>query len=124
MWIEYNPNPVGAKNGDCAVRAVAKALGVDWEMAYVLIASNGFVMGDVMSSNNVWGSVLRQHDFQRYNIPNTCPDCYTIEDFCNDHPYGLYVLGTGTHVVTIEDGNYYDSWDSGNEVPVYYWSLE
>lgn len=122
MWVEYNPSPVGAKVGDCSVRAVAKALGVDWERAYALIAFNGFQMGDVMSSNNVWGSVLRQYGFKRHNISNRCPDCYTISDFCADHPYGLYVLGTGTHVVTAIDGNYYDSWDSGNEIPIYYWS--
>ena len=122
MWVEYNPSPVGARVGDCSVRAIAKALGVDWERAYVLIAVNGFQMGDVMSSNNVWGSVLRQHGFKRYNIPNKCPDCYTISDFCAEHPRGLYVLGTGTHVVTAIDGNYYDSWDSGNEIPIYYWT--
>lgn len=26
MYIEYNPNPCGRRVGDCAVRAVAKAL--------------------------------------------------------------------------------------------------
>lgn len=123
MWIEYNPSPTGAKVGDCAVRAVAKALGVDWETAYIMMALNGYLMGDVMSSNNVWGSVLRQNGFKRYPIPNTCPDCYTVKDFCEDHPDGIFVLGTGTHAVTAEDGNYYDSWDSGEETPIYYWGL-
>lgn len=122
MWIEYNPSPTGARVGDCSVRAVAKALNTDWETAYVLIAINGFVMGDVISSNNVWGSVLRQHGFKRYNIPNSCPDCYTIKDFCRDNPQGTYVLGTSGHVVTAIDGNYYDTWDCGDEVPLYYWT--
>ena len=27
----------------------------------------------------------------------------------------------GGHVVAVEDGNYYDIWDSGDEVPTYYW---
>ena len=61
MWKEWNPNPTGRKNaGDCSVRAVAKALDVDWETAYAKIALNGFLMGDVISSDSVWGSVLRQ----------------------------------------------------------------
>lgn len=122
MWKEFNSNPVGVKVGDCAVRAVGKALGVDWESAYIMMALNGYLMGDVMSSNNVWGSVLRQNGFKRYPIPNTCPDCYTIKDFCDDHPDGIFVLGTGTHAVCVEDGDYFDSWDSGGEVPIYYWA--
>ena len=30
-WILYNPSPTGRNVGDCAVRAIAKALGTDWE---------------------------------------------------------------------------------------------
>lgn len=124
MWKPYNPNPVGRMAGDCSVRAVACALDISWEKAYALIAKNGFLMGDVMSSNAVWGSVLRQHGFKRTNIPETCPDCYTADDFAKDHPYGTYVLGFGNHVATVVDGMIYDSWDSSNEIPQYYWYKE
>lgn len=121
MYIEYNPNPVGRKVGDCAVRAIAKALKVDWETAYSMMAENGYHMGDMPSSDSVWGAVLRQNDFYRKSIPNVCPDCYTAEDFCLDHPDGTYVLGFGGHVAAVVDGNLYDSWDSSDEIPVYYW---
>ena len=121
MWIEYNPNPVQRRVGDCSVRAIAKALGIDWETAYALIVSNGFAMGDMPSSDSVWGSVLRQNGFYRDVIPNTCPDCYTAKDFCIDHPRGIYVLGFGGHVATVVDGNIYDSWDSSQLIPQFYW---
>lgn len=121
MWIEYNPNPTGRKVGDCAVRAIAKALSIDWETAYNLIASNGFAMGDMPSSDSVWGSVLRQNGFYRKSIPNYCPDCYTVKEFCRDNPKGIFVLGFGGHVATVIDGNLYDSWNSLNEIPVYVW---
>ena len=65
MWVRYNPNPTGRMVGDCAVRAVAKALDVDWETAYDMIALNGYYMGDMPSSDSVWGSVLRQNGFYR-----------------------------------------------------------
>lgn len=120
-FIEYNPNPTGRKVGDCAVRAVAKALGVDWEMAYVLIASNGFSMGDMPSSNSVWGAVLRQNGFYKMAIPDSCPDCYTFEDFARENPNGIFVLGTGSHVATVIDGDLYDAWDSSREIPVFVW---
>lgn len=121
MYIKYNPNPTGRSVGDCAVRAVAKALNIDWETAYVMISVNGYAMGDMPSSDSVWGAVLRENGFYRQSIPNTCPDCYTVKDFCDDNPYGVYVLAFGGHVATVVDGDLYDSWDSSNEVPIYVW---
>ena len=122
IWTQYNENPTGRNVGDCAVRAVSVALGIDWETAYALMALNGYLMGDMPSSNAVWGAVLRQHGFYRQAVPDTCPDCYTIGQFADDHPEGVYVVGTGNHVVTVRDGVVYDSWDSRTEIPQYYWS--
>jgi len=124
IWKQFNNNPVNRAVGDCAVRAVSVALGTDWETAYALIAMNGFLMADMPSSNSVFGAVLRQHGFSRYAIPNTCPDCFTIDDFADENPKGVYVVGTGNHVVTIKDGVIYDSWDSRREIPQYYWHKE
>lgn len=121
-WIMYNPSPAGRNVGDCAVRAISKALGTDWETAYALIAMNGYLMADMPSSNSVWGAVLRQNGFYRQAIPDTCPDCYTIQQFAEDHPRGVYVVGTGTHVVCVKDGLIFDSWDSSQEIPQFFWS--
>ena len=121
MWEEFNNNPVGRRVGDCAVRAVSKALDCDWETAYTMLVANGVLMGDMPSSDSVWGATLRQHGFYRESVPNTCPDCYTAEDFCNDHPDGTYVLGFGGHTATIKDGVLYDSWDSTGLSPQFYW---
>lgn len=121
MWKEYNPNPTGRRVGDCAVRAIAKALGVDWETAYGLISAAGYAMGDMPSSDSVWGAVLRQNGFYRAAIPNTCPDCYTVEEFCLDHPVGTFVVKSHNHVATVKDGILYDAFDSEMNVPYFYW---
>ena len=121
MYIEWNNNPVSRRVGDCSVRAISKALDVDWETAYAMIVSNGFAMGDMPSSNSVWGAVLRQNGFKKQAIPNSCPDCYTFADFARDNPRGTFVLGTGSHVATVVDGNLYDSWNSSDEIPVFVW---
>ena len=121
MWQYFNNNPLERRVGDCSVRAVAKALDISWEEAYAKIAAAGFAMGDVMSSDSVWGAVLRQNGFYRSIIPNQCADCFTAEDFCKEHPEGLFVLGFGGHVATVEDGVIYDTWDSSGEYPVYYY---
>ena len=124
MWQEFNGNPTGRSVGDCAVRAVSVALGISWEEAYSLIAAMGYAMGDMPSSDAVWGAVLRQNGFYRQSIPDTCPMCYTASDFASEHPRGVYVLGFGGHVATIKDGVLYDSWDSSNEIPQFYWYKE
>lgn len=120
-FVLYNPNPTGRNVGDCAIRAVAKALKTDWETAYVMIAENGYAMGDVPSADSVWGSVLRQNGFYRRSIPNSCPDCYTAGDFARDNPRGTFVLGFGGHCAAIDNGILYDSWDSSQQIPQYVW---
>ena len=119
MWIEYNINPFGLRVGDCVIRAISKALGNSWERIYVDLCVQGFMMGDLPSSNAVWSAYLKHKGFKRHTIED-CPDCYTVEDFCREHPRGVYVIGTGSHAVCVCDGCYYDAWESGKETAIYY----
>lgn len=122
IWQYFNENPYQRSVGDCAVRAVSKALGQSWEQAYVELCLEGFLMGDLPNSDTVWGRCLKNHGFKRYLIPDECPYCMTVARFAEEHPEGTFVLSMpGRHVVTVVDGRYFDSWDSGNEVPEYYW---
>lgn len=122
MWREYNPNPDHAKRvGDCTVRAITKALNIDWDTAFLMITLKAFEHKDMPSSDYIWGEVLRENGFYRSAIPNTCPECYTAEEFCRDHPEGVFVLGFGGHVATVKDGDLYDSWDSSDAVPQFFW---
>ena len=120
-YRNYNPNPIARNVGDCAVRAITKALDIDWEKAFMLLMASAYQMGDMPSSDAVWGAVLRQHGFYREVVPNTCPDCYTARDFCIDHPKGVFVLAFGGHVACVRDGDLYDTWDSTNLYPQFYW---
>ena len=121
MWEYYQPNPIRFDPvGDCTVRALSKALDIDWEQAHVLLDYNSYMMGDVSNSNAVMAAVLRKHGFYSSTIPHSCPDCYTAGDFANDHPHGTYMLGFGNHVATVVDGVIYDAWDSSDLIPIYY----
>ena len=120
-FVTSNPNPKGSYVGDCVVRALSIALNKKWRDVYMDLAIEGLTICDMPSSNQVWGEYLKSQGFQREYIPNTCPDCYTIRQFCNDNPKGLYILATGTHVVCAIDGNYFDTWDCGDEPIIYFW---
>lgn len=123
-YIYFNPNPAGKRVGDCVIRAIAKLTRQDWQTVYWHIAEQGAMLFDMPSSNNVWASYLREQGYKRFLVPDTCPDCYTVKDFCFDYPRGRFLLATGSHVVTVIDGNYYDAWDSGNENPIHFWTKE
>ena len=81
-------------------------------------------MGDMPSSNAVWGAYLRSKGFRREIIPDTCPECYTVADFAAEHPRGEYILALSGHVVCVEDGIIFDTWDSTGQIPLYYWFKE
>jgi len=125
-YAYYNPNPAGRRSvGDCTVRALSKALGQTWEETYAGLCLEGFRRGDLLNADDVWGRYLKDRGFTRHWIPDSCPDCYTVADFAADHPEGTFVVSMpGRHVVTVADGQFLDSWDSGGEVPQYYWTKE
>lgn len=123
MYKYFNNNPLGRRTvGDCSVRAVSKALGISWDEAHDMLADMSKQMGTIMNDNDVISAVLRMNGFYRENLPCTTRDCYTVREFARDFPVGTYVLGTGSHVVAVIDGNYYDSWQSGDESIMYFWT--
>ena len=120
MWIRYNPNPYRLAVGDCTVRAICAATNGSWDDVHKALCELAREMGDMPSADRVWWELLRQIGFTRQKLMDTCPDCYTVKDFCRDHPSGIYVLGPHEHAVTVINGDYFDSWDSGDTIPTYY----
>lgn len=121
MFIYRNENPDNLNKNDCAVRAVATFTQQNWETVYYAICAIGGLFHDMPHSNKVWGQYLVNLGYVRNQIPNTCPLCYTVKQFCIDFPKGRYLLTLEGHVVAVIDGDYYDTWDSGDETALYYW---
>ena len=122
MWVKYVNNPCGRNGvGDCVLRALGKVLGKTWHEVYWDLCLMGAYMCDWGNSNAVWDAYLREKGFVRAAIPNTCPECYTVEDFAKENPKGVFVVATGSHAIAVVDGCVYDSWDSTQEIPTYYY---
>ena len=123
-YIHYNNNPIAIRTGDCVIRACSIATDRSWDETYNAIANLGQSMGLMPDKGAVWGAYLRQRGFYREIIPNKCPDCYRVKDFAKDHPRGTYVLaidGSPGHVVCVKNGDWIDIFDSGNEIPTFYY---
>lgn len=121
-FIEYNPNPKGKVAEDCTVRAISRLTNSTWDDAYILVCVGGMIEKTMPDQKSAIKTLMHLLGYENHIIPNTCPDCYTIRDFTFDFPRGKYLVATGSHVVAVVNGNYYDAFDSGNEVPLNYWS--
>lgn len=121
--MRCNPNPAHKEVPDCVVRAIAIALDRTWTEVYDDLCHLGRREFDMPSSDAVWGKYLHEMGFVPFMLPETCPDCVTVEAFTKMYKRGTYIIGTGNHAVTVIDGDYYDSWDSGNTIPSFFWRI-
>lgn len=124
MYKYYQPNPQNKKTDDCVIRALTKALDCDWETASVYAMTQQIRDSDIFIKNYVWGNLLLRNGYTRHPLPNTCPACYTVRDFAEDFKRGTYIVGTGDHVLAVIDGDWYDSFDSGEMIPIIYYRKE
>lgn len=124
MWVRCNPNPLGKQTSDCVVRAIAIATQRSWREVYRDLCEVGEIECEMPSANSVWGLYLTGCGFEQFLLPESCPQCITVRAFSERFREGTYVIGTGSHAVAVIDGDWYDSWDSGNEVPSYFWRVK
>lgn len=123
MWIWANPNPAKKEVPDCAIRAISIALNQPWIQTFDELYSVARMDFNMPSADSVWGHYLYLKGFEPFLLPSTCPRCITVEEFTKQYPYGVYIIGTGSHAVAVINGNFYDSWDSGSEVCSFFWRI-
>ena len=112
------------QTGDCVIRAIAIATDQSWRRVYRQLCDLGEKHADLPNSNMIWGMYLRERGARQFLLPESCPDCITVQAFCERYPEGIYVIGTGDHAVACIDGDYYDSFDSGILTPTYFWRVK
>lgn len=124
MWMRCNPNPAHKEVPDCVIRAITIALNRRWIDVYDDLCALGRKEFNIPVADAVWGKYLYQMGFEPFLLPDNCPTCVTIDLFTKMYPRGVYIIGTGSHAVAIIDGDYYDSWDSGSEIPSFFWRIK
>ena len=117
-WRQYNPNPKERKIGDCTLRAYCAAFDISWDEAFDIasrVAKENSSMIQYVA-DKVLTEEFNCHIDEKYNKKTVKgKDRITISEFATSHPYGTYILHVRQHVVAVIDGEYWDSWDSGDK---------
>lgn len=106
------------------IRAIAVATNQSWLDVYDELFLYGREEFDMPSSNTTWGLMLYDMGFEPFVLPDACPECVTVREFARMFPVGRYIVGTGDHAVAVIDGNWIDTFDSGELVPSYFFVVE
>lgn len=114
-WHKFNPNPKARNIGDCTLRSYCAAFGIDWNKAYDIASK--IAKDNASMIQYVADKVLIDH-FKCEKDDTYKPkakDRITVNNFAMSHPYGTFILHVRGHQVTVKNGEYWDSWDSGDK---------
>lgn len=121
MYKYYQPNKKDLKDeyGDCTIRALSKALNIDWLSAFELTlpyCRKYQVPNIFFCSNKIEKEILEQMGFKYHKISNKKGSKRpTVKSFSKENKIGTFILNVANHEVAVVDGVYYDTWDSGDK---------
>lgn len=116
-YINKNLNPKNRTNADdCAIRAVASAMGIDWYEAYDGLCALARKKASVCNASKVVEAYLLSNHFYKRNCqPERGCSRDTVADLAT-RMRSPAVLRVANHFVAIDGkGNYIDTWDCGGK---------
>lgn len=118
MYKYYNANPLKNNVSDCATRAISLAEGTSWDYCYSKLSNLARQQGQMM--DNV--EFIENYLDNRY--PRQCHYSKTINEFANEHSYGVYLCTMTGHITCVIDGCIYDTFDCGDRIMRCAWKIE
>lgn len=117
---QYNANTKDVRKGDCSVRALSLAYGIDYEIVYKSLKTSQKEIGyRIYNDLRNIEYFIEGNNSQKIQVDNSID---TIDDFCNSYTVGTYLLLTSktatshiNHIVAVIDGDLYDTWNSLNQ---------
>lgn len=124
-YKQYNANSRNNFSEDCVKRAITLALGMDYDdVSKQLNKIKRDINADAYNVPSVFNRFLKDRGLSFKSVPERI----SVEEFCEDHPDGTYLLLTGSkrtavrgisnHMLCVIDGDVYDSWDSTKEIVI------
>ena len=120
----YQPNSKDLKDkyGDCVIRALTKALSMEWLQVFDEIQPISRELQVPFNCRPCYEKYIENKGFKYYGVSNKKGTKRpTVEIFAKEHKVGTYILRVAHHLVTVVDGVYYDTWDSGKRCLYGYW---
>ena len=121
----YQPNKKDLKDnyGDCAVRCICKAEDLEWLDAYDMMYKISREVQSPLNCKEGFEHIVKTLGYEYGKISNKKGTKRpTVKEFAKAHPDGTYICVVANHYVTIKDGQYHDTWDSGHKSLYGYWS--
>lgn len=117
---QYNANTKDVRKGDCSVRALSLAYGIDYELVYKSLKTYQKELGySIYNDLRNIEYFIEGNNSQKIQVDKSID---TVDDFCNFYTIGTYLLLTSktdkshiNHIVAVIDGDLYDTWDSLNQ---------
>jgi len=123
----YQPNKKDLKDnyGDCVIRSLTKALDMEWLQIFEELLPYARELQCMPNGKPCYEKYLKDKGFIYNGISNAKGTKRpTVDRFAKDHKTGTYVLRVAHHLVTVVDGFYYDTWDSGEKSLYGYWEKQ
>lgn len=112
----YQPNKKDLKDRqrDCVVRALTNVMNKTWLEVFNELIPYAIEIQCMPNSKTCYESYLKDNGFEYHGISNRKGSKRpTVESFTKEHKTGIFFLNVANHVVSVVDGIYYDTWDSG-----------
>jgi hypothetical protein len=113
-FVFYNPNSKNIKTSDCVVRALCKATGFGWIHVHKELCDESRELGLMPGDIVIIESFLKRHfsNVQKLNVRNPDNTRLRVKDLVGNK---TIVCRCANHIVTFQDNNYFDLFDSGNK---------
>lgn len=124
-YFQPNEKDLSDKYGDCVIRSLCKALDKEWLEIFDDIQPLSREYQIPFNCKPCYEKYLAQKGFVYHGISNAKGSKRpTVNSFAKEHKAGVYVLRVASHLVTVKDGYFYDTWDCGNKCLYGYWVKE
>ena len=121
--VFFNPNPSKTLfSGDCVVRAICKALDAPWEEVFQDLCFLGLSIKRMPNDHDCYRTFLFNAGYSHAGISTRKGSKRpTVESFAATHQTGTYILEVAHHLVTVQNGMFYDTYDCGQRCLYGYW---
>ena len=114
----YQPNNKQEIAYDCVIRALSKVFNKSWLEVFDELVKIARTLQVVPNEDKCFNEYLKNYTLKK--IKKAKP---TIKEFSSTHK-GTYIAKSSGHLVAIENGDYFDCWDSGNLKIYKYWLIK